>query len=168
MTESVYEFTVTTIMGLPRSLAGYEGKVLLIVNTASKCGFTPQYGGLQELYEAYHDRGFEVLGFPCNQFMNQEPGSSDEIRQFCEVNYGVSFPMFDKIDVNGPNAHPLFAYLKQEARGVLGVKAIKWNFTKFLVDRQGKVLKRFPPSVEPEEIAPAIEALLGGGDSGAA
>jgi glutathione peroxidase len=168
MADSVYDFTVTTIMGLPRSLADYEGKVLLIVNTASKCGFTPQYGGLQELYEAYHDRGFEVLGFPCNQFMNQEPGSSDEIREFCAVNYGVSFPMFDKIDVNGPNADPLFEYMKEQAPGVLGIKVIKWNFTKFLVDRQGKVLKRFSPSVEPAEIAPEIEALLGGGDSGAA
>ncbi|MCU0520392.1 MAG: glutathione peroxidase [Anaerolineae bacterium] len=161
MANSVYDFTATTIMGLPRSLGFYEGKVLLIVNTASKCGFTPQYAGLQELYDSYHDQGFEVLGFPCNQFMGQEPGNGEEIQQFCQVNYGVTFPMFDKVDVNGGRAHPLFEYLKEKAPGALGVKAVKWNFTKFLVDRQGKVLERFAPSVEPAEIAPAIERLLG-------
>lgn len=160
MAESVYDFSVTTIMGLPRSLRTYEGKVLLIVNTASKCGFTPQYAGLQELYDRYHDQGFEILGFPCNQFMNQEPGSNEDIQQFCQLNYGVSFAMFSKVDVNGDKAHPLFEYLKKEAPGALGVKAVKWNFTKFLVDRQGKVLERFAPSVEPAEIAPAIERLL--------
>ncbi len=160
MADSVYDFTVTTIMGLPRSMRDYAGKVLLIVNTASKCGFTPQYAGLQELYSTYQGRGFEVLGFPCNQFMNQEPGGADEIQQFCQVNYGVTFPMFDKIDVNGDKAHPLFEYLKKEAPGTLGVKAVKWNFTKFLVDRQGRVIERYAPSVEPAEIAPAIESLL--------
>ena len=158
--DSIYGFEATTIMGLPKPIGDYRGKLLLIVNTASKCGFTPQYAGLQELYETYHDRGFEVLGFPCNQFMNQEPGSSEEIQQFCRVNYGVTFPMFDKIDVNGANAHPLFKYLKNQAPGALGMKAIKWNFTKFLVDREGHVLKRFAPSVEPKEIGPDIEALI--------
>jgi len=158
--DSVYEFEVTTIMGLPMSMGDYRGKLLLIVNTASECGFTPQYAGLQELYETYHDRGLEVLGFPCNQFMNQEPGSSEEIRQFCRVNYGVTFPMFDKINVNGPNPHLLFKYLKNQAPGVLGTKAIKWNFTKFLVDREGHVLKRFAPSVAPDDIGPEIETLI--------
>ena len=147
-------------MGLPMSMGDYRGKLLLIVNTASECGFTPQYAGLQELYETYHDRGLEVLGFPCNQFMNQEPGSSEEIRQFCRVNYGVTFPMFDKINVNGPNPHLLFKYLKNQAPGVLGTKAIKWNFTKFLVDREGHVLKRFAPSVAPDDIGPEIETLI--------
>ena len=157
---TVYEFEVTTIMGLPKSVGDYRGKLLLIVNTASKCGFTPHYAGLQELYETYCDRGLEVLGFPCNQFGKQEPGSNEEIQQFCQVNYGVTFPMFDKIDVNGPKAAPLFEYLKAQAPGALGTKAIKWNFTKFLVDREGHVLKRFAPSVEPEEIRPKIDALI--------
>ncbi len=160
MAETIYDFTVTTIMGLPKSLADYRGKVLLIVNTASKCGFTPQFAGLQALYEQYHDRGFEILGFPCNQFMNQDPGTNEEIQNFCQVNYGVTFPMFAKIDVNGDNAHPLYEYLKRAAPGALGLKAIKWNFTKFLVDAQGNVVKRFEPSVEPADIAPDIEALL--------
>ena len=160
MSDSIYDFSVTTIMDLPKSLADYKGKVLLIVNTASKCGFTPQYTGLQKLYETYHDQGFEILGFPCNQFMKQEPGSNEEIQNFCQVNFGVTFPMFAKIDVNGADTHPLYAYLKSTAPGALGSKAIKWNFTKFLVDAEGKVLKRFAPSVEPEEIAPDIEALL--------
>jgi glutathione peroxidase len=160
MTKSVYDFTATSIMGLPKSLRDYEGKVLLIVNTASKCGFTPQYAGLQELYETYRDQGFEVLGFPCNQFAGQELGSTEEIKQFCQVNYGVTFPMFDKIDVNGGNTHPLFKHLKKQAPGALGIKAVKWNFTKFLVDQEGKVRERFEPNVEPADIAPAIEALL--------
>jgi len=158
--DSVYEFEVTTIMGLPMSMGDYRGKLLLIVNTASECGFTPQYAGLQELYETYHDRGLEILGFPCNQFGKQEPGSSEEIQQFCRVNYGVTFPMFDKINVNGPNPHLLFKYLKNQAPGVLGTKAIKWNFTKFLVDREGHVLKRFAPSVAPDDIGPEIETLI--------
>ena len=160
MADTVYDFSATTLMGLPKSLADYEGEVLLIVNTASKCGFTPQYEGLQELFETYRERGFEVLGFPCNQFGNQEPGTAEDIQQFCQVNYGVTFPMFDKIDVNGADAHPLFVFLKEEAPGIMGTKAIKWNFTKFLVDRKGKVLKRFASNVTPEEIAPEIEALL--------
>ena len=125
---SIYDFRVKTIRGEEQSLADYKGKVLLIVNTASKCGFTPQYKELQELYEQYRDRGFVVLGFPCNQFGNQEPGTEEEIEQFCQVNYGVTFPMFAKVDVNGENAHPLFQYLKEKAPGVLGTKAIKWNF----------------------------------------
>lgn len=160
MSESVYEFTANNIMGLPQSLESYRGKVLLIVNTASKCGFTPQYEGLQELYEQYHDQGFEILGFPCNQFMNQEPGSAEEIQEFCLVNYGVTFPMFDKVEVNGPDAHPLFVYLKKQAPGALGTKAIKWNFTKFLIDRDGNVLQRFASNVDPKEIAPRIADLL--------
>jgi len=157
---SVYGFEVTTIMGLPKSIGDYRGKVLLIVNTASKCGFTPQYAGLQELYEVYQDRGLEILGFPCNQFGKQEPGANEEIQQFCQINYGVTFAMFDKINVNGSNAHPLYEYLKEQAPGVLGLKVIKWNFTKFLVDREGHVLKRFAPSVEPKELVPEIETLL--------
>jgi len=160
MADSVYDFAVTTTMGLPKSLNDYAGKVLLIVNTASKCGFTPQYAGLQALYEQYHEQGLEILGFPCNQFMNQEPGSDEEIQTFCQVNYGVTFPMFAKIDVNGKGADPLYKYLKKAAPGPLGTKAIKWNFTKFLVNREGKVLKRFAPNVEPADIAPDIEALL--------
>ena len=130
------------------------------MNTASKCGFTPQFEGLQKLYETYHDQGFEILGFPCNQFMHQDPGTDEEILNFCQTNYGVSFPMFSKIDVNGGDAHPLYEYLKEAAPGALGMKAIKWNFTKFLVDAEGHVLKRFAPNDEPEKIAPEIEALL--------
>jgi len=160
MAETVYDFTVTSIMGLPKSLADYKGKVMLVVNTASKCGFTPQFEGLQALYEKYHDKGLEILGFPCNQFMNQDPGSNEEIQNFCQVNYGVTFPMFAKLDVNGSDAHPLYEYLKKAAPGALGMKAIKWNFTKFLVDVQGNVIKRFEPTVEPADIAPDIEALL--------
>lgn len=159
MAESVYDFTVTTMMGLPKSLRDYEGKVLLIVNTASKCGFTPQFAGLQALYEQYRDQGLEILGFPCNQFMNQEPGSNEEIQNFCRLNYGVTFPMFAKIDVNGPHADPLYKYLTQQTKGFLG-GAIKWNFTKFLVDRHGRVLKRYAPNVEPSALAADIEAAL--------
>ena len=160
MSENIYDFTVSTLMGLPKSMADYQGKVLLIVNVASKCGFTPQYAGLQTLYETYHDKGLEILGFPCNQFGKQEPGTNDEIQNFCQVNYGVTFPMFDKIDVNGDDAHPLYEYLKKAAPGALGPKAIKWNFTKFLVDAQGNVVKRFEPNVKPEDVTPDIEALL--------
>jgi glutathione peroxidase len=147
-------------MGLPQSLDDYKGQVLLIVNTASECGFTPQYAGLQALYEQYHDQGFEILGFPCNQFGKQEPGTAEEIREFCQVNYGVTFPMFDKVKVNGPDAHPLYVYLKDEAPGALGLKVIKWNFTKFLIDRDGNVVRRFEPNVEPGAIAPEVEELL--------
>lgn len=160
MPASVYDFTVNTIMGLPKSMEAYRGKVLLIVNTASKCGFTPQFAGLEALYQQYKDRGFAVLGFPCNQFAEQDPGDNEEILSFCQVNYGVSFPMFDKIEVNGSNTHPLFEYLKKEAPGMLGLTAVKWNFTKFLADREGNVVERFAPNTEPASIAPAIEALL--------
>ncbi len=159
MAESVYDFTVTTMMGLPKSLRDYEGKVLLIVNTASRCGFTPQFAGLQALYEQYRDQGLEILGFPCNQFMNQDPGSNEEIQNFCRLNYGVTFPMFAKIDVNGSHADPLYKYLTQQTKGFLG-GAIKWNFTKFLVDRHGRVLKRYAPTVEPAELAADLEAAL--------
>jgi glutathione peroxidase len=134
--------------------------VLLIVNTASRCGFTPQYHGLQRLYEDYRERGFQVLAFPCNQFREQEPGSAGEISQFCEINYGVTFPMFAKIEVNGPGAHPIFRWLKAQAPGILGTQRIKWNFTKFLIGRDGRVVKRFGSNVEPDEIRTSIEALL--------
>jgi glutathione peroxidase len=157
---SIYDFQVKTIKGEEKSLQDYEGKVLLIVNVASKCGFTPQYKGLQELYEQYKEQGFEVLGFPCNQFMTQEPGTNEEIANFCELNYGVTFPMFAKVDVNGENAHPLFTYLCNEAPGILGSKAVKWNFTKFLVDKNGNVIDRFAPQKAPEELKSEIEKLL--------
>lgn len=157
---SVYDFAVDTINGETKSLRDYEGKVLLIVNTASKCGFTPQYEGLQALYEKYQGKGFEVLGFPCNQFGGQEPGSNEEIAKFCSVNYQVTFPMFTKIDVNGSNAHPLYQYLKSEQKGVLGSEPIKWNFTKFLIDRSGRVVERFAPSTEPDKLSGTIEKLL--------
>jgi glutathione peroxidase len=157
---NVYDFSAKTIRGEEQSLADYKGKVLLIVNTASKCGFTPQYKELQELYEQYRDRGFVVLGFPCNQFGHQEPGTEEEIEQFCQVNYGVTFPMFAKVDVNGESAHPLFQYLKEKAPGVLGTKAIKWNFTKFLVDRNGNVVARFASQTRPSELKNEIEKLL--------
>lgn len=156
---SVYEYTAVTNQGKEQSLGEYEGNVLLIVNTASRCGFAPQFKELQELYEKYHSRGFYVLGFPCNQFGNQEPGTDEEIRNFCEINYRVTFPLFQKVDVKGENQHPLFKYLTQSAQGLLN-KEIKWNFTKFLVDRQGNVVKRFAPTTSPKKIAPEIEALL--------
>jgi glutathione peroxidase len=156
----VYDFSMTDIHGKPQSLGQYKNKVLLIVNTASQCGFTPQYKGLETLYKKMHARGLEVLGFPCNQFGAQEPGGEEEIESFCEVNYGVTFPMFAKIDVNGKNAAPLYEYLKDAKPGLLGSEAIKWNFTKFLVDRKGKVVERYAPKVEPEAIADDIEKLL--------
>ncbi len=156
---SVHDFTVRTMDGKEQSLADYRGFVLLIVNTASQCGFTPQYRELQELYEQYRDRGLMILGFPCNQFANQEPGSDEEIRQFCQVNYGVTFPLFAKTKVKGPDAHPLFQYLTREAPGI-GWKGVKWNFTKFLVDSQGQVLKRFAPSTKPSSIIKEIEPYL--------
>jgi glutathione peroxidase len=156
----VYDFSMTDIHGKPQSLAQYKNKVLLIVNTASKCGFTPQYKGLEALYKKMHARGLEVLGFPCNQFGAQEPGGEEEIESFCEVNYGVTFPMFAKIDVNGKNAAPLYEYLKTVKPGLLGSEAVKWNFTKFLVDRKGKVVERYAPKVEPEAIVADIEKLL--------
>jgi glutathione peroxidase len=156
---SIYDFTAKTLAGKDASLADYKGQALLIVNTASKCGFTPQYEGLEKLYESLHPKGFTVLGFPCNQFGSQEPGSEDEIGQFCQVNYGVTFPMFAKIDVNGPNAHPLYKYLTQEKRGLFG-GSIKWNFTKFLVDRAGKVVARYAPTTKPKDLEQPIAALL--------
>ncbi len=157
---NVFDFSATAIDGKPVDLSAYKGKVLLIVNTASKCGFTPQYKGLQKMFEQYADRGLEVLGFPCDQFGHQEPGSEADINSFCEMNFGVSFPLFAKIDVNGKDAHPLFAHLKAEAPGLLGSEGIKWNFTKFLIDREGKVVSRYAPATSPESIAKDIEALL--------
>jgi glutathione peroxidase len=154
------DFHATTIDGEDRALGDYVGEVVLVVNTASECGFTPQYEGLQQLYTSYADRGFTVLGFPCDQFGNQEPGAEDEIAGFCERNYGVTFPMFAKIDVNGPDAHPLYEWLKDEQSGILGGR-IKWNFTKFLIGRDGNVLDRFSPQKEPAELADDIEHALG-------
>ncbi len=157
---SVYDFQATSLKGETRSLSDYRGKALLIVNTASKCGFTPQYEGLQALHAAYADRGFEVLGFPCNQFGAQEPGEAEEIGAFCQTTYGVDFPMFAKTDVNGPDAHPLYDYLKRMKPGALGLRRIMWNFTKFLTDREGRPVRRFGPSTPPDRIRPAIEELL--------
>ncbi len=157
---SIYDIPVVCLDGTPTTLAPYRGQVMLIVNVASKCGFTPQYAGLEELYRRYKDRGFVVLGFPCNQFLWQEPGTADEIRSFCTTKYNVTFPLFAKIDVNGSNTHPLYRYLKQAAPGSLGTTSIKWNFTKFLVDRQGNVVGRYGSSTKPESLAKEIEALL--------
>ena len=156
---SIYEFSAKTLDGQDTSLQAYRGKVLLIVNTASKCGFTPQYTGLEALHKKYAEQGFAVLGFPCDQFGHQEPGNAEEIRTFCTTKYDVSFPLFAKIDVNGANAHPLWTFLKTEKGGFL-VDAIKWNFTKFLVGRDGAVVERFPPTTTPDSIAPKIEVLL--------
>ena len=160
MTAPIHEFTAERLEGGVQSLGDYADKVLLIVNTASNCGFTPQYAGLEDLYQRYHDRGLEVLGFPCNQFGAQEPGDAGEIASFCQKNYGVAFPMFAKIDVNGEHAHPLYQYLKKAAPGLLGSEAIKWNFTKFLVNRQGEVTERYASATAPESIAQDIEKLL--------
>jgi glutathione peroxidase len=153
------DFHATTLDGRDQDLADYQGKVVLVVNTASQCGLTPQFTGLESLYEKYVDQGLVVLGFPCNQFAGQEPGTADEIGEFCQRNYGVSFPMFDKIEVNGENTHPLYQWLKTEKGGMLG-DAIKWNFTKFLVGRDGQVIKRYAPTTEPEKIAGDIEDAL--------
>jgi len=155
----IYDFKAKSLSGEDIPLQRFEGQVLLIVNTASACGFTPQYRGLEALHQALHPRGLSVLGFPCNQFGNQEPGDAKQIEQFCTKNYGVTFPMFAKIDVNGNNAHPLFSYLKSEKAGLLG-PSIKWNFTKFLVDRSGKVVARHAPTAKPEGLTREIEALL--------
>lgn len=160
MNKSIYDFAVKDIHGKEQKLDRYKGKVMLIVNVASKCGFTPQYEGLEALYEKMHDRGLEVLGFPCNQFGAQEPGTEKEIETFCELNYGVTFPLYAKIDVNGNKTAPLYKHLKQEKPGLLGSEAIKWNFTKFLVDRNGTVVERYAPNVEPQAIAGDIEKLL--------
>jgi glutathione peroxidase len=157
---SVYDFSVETIDGKTQKLSDYEGKVLLVVNTASQCGFTPQYAGLEALWRKYRERGFSVLGFPCNQFGAQEPASEAEIAHFCSTRYHVTFPLFAKIEVNGPNAHPLYQHLKAAAPGLLGSEAIKWNFTKFLVDRQGRVVSRHAPTTAPADLEREIEALL--------
>ena len=157
---SIYDFTVNDIKGNEKSLADYRGKVLLIVNTASKCGFTPQFEGLQALHKDLGENGLEVLGFPCNQFLNQDPGNDEAISEFCSLNYGVDFPMFSKIEVNGTGAHPLYQFLKREAKGLMGSEKIKWNFTKFLVGRDGQVIRRYPPTAKPEDIRKDIEKLL--------
>jgi len=159
MTE-LTQIPVAKADGSTSNLADHQGEVMLIVNVASKCGFTPQYEGLEALQRKYGDRGFSVLGFPCNQFGAQEPGDAEEIANFCKLTYDVSFPVYGKIDVNGDNAAPLYQYLKDEAPGLLGSKSIKWNFTKFLIDRSGKVVKRYPPQAKPEDLARDIEALL--------
>jgi glutathione peroxidase len=160
MSESLYEVPVETLAGETRDLSPYRGQVMLVVNTASKCGFTPQYQGLQDLYDEYRDRGLVVLGFPCNQFGQQEPGDENQIGDFCQKNYGVTFPMHAKIDVNGSDTHPLYAKLKKSAKGLLGSERVKWNFTKFLVDRDGKVVERFGSVTKPEQMAEKIEELL--------
>ena len=157
---TVYEFSATTIDGKPRALADYRGKVLLVVNTASKCGFTPQYKGLEAIYRQFKDRGFAVLGFPCNQFGAQEPGEDASIAEFCERNFGVSFPLFAKVDVNGADAHPLFKHLTSEKKGLLGSSAIKWNFTKFLIGKDGSVIERYAPTTAPEDLIKDIEKAL--------
>ena len=160
MKNALYDCKATDITGSEISLGDYAGKVLLIVNTASKCGFTPQYEGLEKLHEKYKDKGLAVLGFPCNQFGAQEPGNETEIQQFCQTSYDVKFPMFAKVDVNGANTHPVYRVLKSAAKGLLGTERIKWNFTKFLVDRNGKVVDRYAPTTKPENIAEVIEGLL--------
>lgn len=160
MTAEIYRFPVRTLEGGAMSLDRFQGLVMLIVNTAGQCGFTPQYRGLEDLYRQYQDRGFVVLGFPCNQFGRQEPGTAPEILAFCQKNYGVTFPLFEKIEVNGADAHPLFAYLKAAQPGLLGIEAIKWNFTKFLVDRSGTVVGRYAPATRPESLSEEIESLL--------
>lgn len=157
---SIYDFEVATISGDRQTLENYKGQVLLIVNTATKCGFAPQFSGLEKLHETYRDKGLAVLGFPSSQFMNQELADNADIAEACKLNHGVTFPLFSKIDVNGESAHPLFKYLSSEAPGALGTKRIKWNFTKFLVDRDGKVVKRFAPADTPEKIEAHIKALL--------
>jgi glutathione peroxidase len=157
---AVYDFSAESLSGTPINLGQYRGKVLLVVNTASNCGYTPQYKGLEALHQQFKDKGVEVLGFPCNQFGAQEPGNADEIGAFCERNFGVTFPLFAKINVNGPHTHPLYKHLKSEAPGVLGTQAIKWNFTKFLVKKDGTVYKRYAPQTTPEEVIGDIEKLL--------
>ena len=155
-----YDFNVQNIRGEAVSMSTYKNKVVLVVNVASKCGYTPQYEGLEKLYKNYHDQGLEILGFPCNQFGKQEPGTHKEIQNFCKVNFGVTFPLFSKIDVNGKNTDPLYIYLKKQAPGLLGTESIKWNFSKFLIDRNGKVITRYGSSTKPADIAKDIEKLL--------
>ncbi len=157
---NVYDFKAKTIEGKEISLADFKGKTLLIVNVASKCGFTPQYEGLEKLYQSYKDKGFVILGFPCNQFGSQEPGSEADIQSFCSLTYGVDFPMFAKVDVNGSNAHPLYKYLTHDKPGILGTEAIKWNFTKFLIDKTGEPVKRYGSADKPEELAKDVEKAL--------
>ena len=157
---TIYDFEALSIEGKPAHLSTQRGKVLLVVNTASACGFTPQFGGLESLWKAYRDKGLVVVGFPSNQFGGQDPGANDEIASFCEINYGVSFPMMSKVDVNGAKAHPLWKWLTSEAPGLLGSEAVKWNFTKFLIGKDGKVLKRYAPNISPEAIKADIEAAL--------
>ncbi|MGP8231534.1 MAG: glutathione peroxidase [Methylovirgula sp.] len=157
---SIYDFSAKALDGKEKPLADFRGQVLLVVNTASKCGFTPQYEGLEALYEKYHAKGFEVLGFPCNQFGAQEPGDEAAIGQFCTLNFGVTFPMFAKIEVNGEEADPLYKFLKSAQKGLAGTEAIKWNFTKFLIDRQGNVVARFAPITKPAELDPEVARLL--------
>jgi glutathione peroxidase len=157
----IYDFEVNRLGGDPVKLADYRGKALLIVNTASHCGFTPQYAGLEKLYGQFQSRGLEVLGFPCNQFGKQEPGDADEIADFCSANYGVTFPMFEKVSVNGNHAHPLYVYLKSEARGLLNSERIKWNFTKFLINREGEVIGRYASTTKPAQLEADIESALG-------
>ncbi len=159
MNDTIYQFTATTLSGEQKDFNDYQGKVLLIVNTASKCGLTPQYEGLEELHKQYHDKGLQVIGFPCNQFGGQELDGADKIGEFCQRNYGVSFQIMDKIDVNGDNAHPIYQWLKSQKGGLL-TDSIKWNFGKFLVDQQGKVVKRYAPTTKPKDIAKDIEKLL--------
>jgi glutathione peroxidase len=158
-TKPIYEISVNTIAGKPTTLEQYKGKWMLIVNTASECGLTPQYEGLEALYQKYAEQGLTVLGFPCNQFGSQEPGTEAEIKGFCEMKFGIKFPMFSKIDVNGPTTHPLYEYLKKEEKGILGTEAIKWNFTKFLVDRDGNVVERFAPTTTPDSIETKLKKL---------
>ncbi|MDR4482983.1 MAG: glutathione peroxidase [Nitrospirales bacterium] len=157
---TIYDISCQNIQGKDETLATMKGKVLLIVNTASKCGFTPQFQGLENLYQKYRAQGLEILGFPCNQFGSQDPGNNEEILTFCHINYGVTFPMFAKVDVNGPDAHSLFKHLKAKAPGVLGSEAIKWNFTKFLVDQTGEVKERYAPATNPSDLEAPITALL--------
>ncbi|HEY2397211.1 MAG TPA: glutathione peroxidase [Rudaea sp.] len=157
---TIYDFSAQTIDGDEQKLADYKGKTMLIVNVASKCGFTPQYKGLEDLYEKFRDQGLVVLGFPCDQFGHQEPGDEEEIKNFCSLNYDVQFPLFAKIEVNGANTHPLYQYLKSEAKGLLGSEAIKWNFTKFLIDKDGNVVRRFAPTDTPKGIEKDVAAAL--------
>lgn len=160
MSNALFDIPVTTIKGEQKTLADFGGKAVLVVNTASKCGFTPQYKGLENVWQQYKDQGLVVLGFPCNQFGKQEPGDEGAISEFCELNFGVSFPLFKKVDVNGSDAHPLFVNLKKSAPGLLGSQGIKWNFTKFLMSADGQVIKRFAPTTKPEDLTAEIEALL--------
>ena len=157
---TAYDFSAKTLDGQDQSLADYKGKAMLVVNTASKCGFTPQYTGLEKLWETYKDQGLVVLGFPCDQFGHQEPGDADEIRNFCSLNYDVSFPLYEKVEVNGGAAHPLWKWLKKEKPGLLGMESIKWNFTKFLIDKNGRVVKRYAPTDTPEKIEKDLASVL--------